>query len=31
MSNDAGVARVSSIQPADREQSSLAGRQRAAH
>jgi hypothetical protein len=31
MSNDAGVTRVSSFQPADREQSSLAGRQCAAH
>jgi hypothetical protein len=31
MSNDAGVARVSSFQPADREQSWLAGRQRTAH
>jgi hypothetical protein len=31
MSNAAGVARVSSFQPADREQSSLAGWQCTAH
>jgi hypothetical protein len=30
MSNDAGATRVSSFQPPDREQSSLAGRQRTA-